>query len=69
MNNLTYFFGAGASAGTKEKPAIPILNVFNEALNDFYFILVRNEILKLNRGFTYNASVLKQISDLPNVEN
>lgn len=46
MQNLTYFFGAGASAGTKEKPAIPILNVFNEALHDFFIWLTIKELRK-----------------------
>lgn len=43
-NNVTYFLGAGASAGTMEKPAIPILNKFNDALKDFFTKLVIDEL-------------------------
>jgi hypothetical protein len=40
-NNITYFIGAGASCGTKEKPAVPILKNFSEELKKF-----RNELVK-----------------------
>lgn len=59
-NNLTYFLGAGASAGTKEKPAIPILNSFNDALTAFYKDLIKKE-------FDYkdpNRSYLKITDDI-----
>jgi hypothetical protein len=52
-NNLTYYLGAGASAGSEYSPGIPVLNFFNKKLEEFYKKIIIDEFDKKDKVREY----------------